>query len=378
MRRPLPGTALESGLPRGMMRRMDAPPADGSAHAAPTPPPAPPRVVFGGVLMGLANLVPGISGGTMILAVGLYEHFIDAVADLSRLKLRRTSLVFVGLVALGAAGAILGCSGLAASLVRDHRWIMYSLFIGMTLGGAPLLWKFLRPLRVGVVVGFLAGFGLMLAQFLELFSTRLPDTTPWLALAGLLAATSMVLPGISGAYVLLILGLYETVIGSVSVSALLDDPAASLAVLVPVGVGAAVGIGGLSNLLQWLLARFSAPVHGVLMGLLLGSVLNLYPFEDPIHPELLDRPTRKAITAIVQGEDPATVAEESGIAFDADDLARIEATYGGRSAADIKLMSDESEAFTPSAGQGLTALLVLLAGFGVTWALGLTGKSKDA
>ncbi len=337
-----------------------------------------PRVVFGGFLMGMANLVPGISGGTMILAVGLYERFIDAVADLSRLKLRREALLFAALIGLGAVAAVLGFSGLAVSLVRDQRWVMYSLFIGMTLGGVPLIWRFLRPFNAGVVLGFLGGFGLMLAQFLELFSTRLPDTTPWLALAGLLAATSMVLPGISGAYVLLILGLYETVVGSVSVGALRADLSGSLAVLVPVGVGAALGIGGLSNLLKWLLTRYSATVHGVLLGLLVGSVLNLYPFENPVHPDLIDRSSRKAITAYVQGDDAATISEKYGIVFDDAQEAHMESTYAGMSPAELKILSDRTTTFKPSMGQLIQALLLLLGGFAVTWVLGLTGRKKDA
>jgi putative membrane protein len=364
-----------------MMRAMNpdadttppAPEAPTSAVSAPTP--GAPRVLFGGFLMGLANLVPGISGGTMILAVGLYERFIDTIADLTRLKLRRGPIVFAALIGVGAVAAVLGFSGVAVSLVRDQRWVMYSLFIGMTLGGVPLIWSFLRPFRVGVAVGFLGGFGLMLAQWLELFSTRLPDTTPWLALAGLLGATSMVLPGISGAYVLLILGLYETVIGSIST--LRTDLTGSLAVLIPVGIGAALGVGGLSNLLKWLLVRFSAPVHGVLLGLLLGSVFNLYPFEDPVHPELADRSMRKAITALVQGEDVDVIAEKYSITFDGQERLRIESVYRGMGPADIKLLGDETSSYPPGLERASIALLLLLAGFAVTWLLGLTGKGKD-
>ena len=332
------------------------------------------RVAFGGFLMGLANLVPGISGGTMILAVGLYERFIDTIANLTRVRLRRESILFALFLGFGGIIAVLGFSGIAVDLVRDHRWVMYSLFIGMTLGGIPLIWSFLKPFRAGVVLGFLAGFGLMLAQFLELFSTRLPDTTPWLALAGLLAATSMVLPGISGAYVLLILGLYETVIGSVST--LRTDIPGSLGVLVPVGVGAVLGIGGLSNLLKWLLARHSAPVHGVLLGLLVGSVFNLYPFENPLHPELADRNTRKAITALVQGDDVESIEERFDIWFDDTECSRIESAYGDMGPADIKMLGDKTVTYKPEMGQAVNAVLLLIAGFLITWLLGLTGKNK--
>ena len=99
------------------------------------------RCGAGGVLMGLANLVPGISGGTMLLAAGIYPRFIRAVADVTTLKLRMSSLVVLGAVACAAGLAILLLAGTVRDLVVDHRWIMYSLFIGLTLGGVPLVWK---------------------------------------------------------------------------------------------------------------------------------------------------------------------------------------------------------------------------------------------
>ena len=92
----------------------------------------------------------------------------------------------------------------------------------------------------------------------------------------------MILPGISGSYLLLLFGLYETVIGSLSRDELLGNTAASLAILAPVGVGAALGIGLLSNGLKRLLERSSRATHGALMGLLLGSVLGLWPFQEPV------------------------------------------------------------------------------------------------
>ena len=95
------------------------------------------RSVFGGVLMGLANLVPGISCGTMLLAAGIYPRFIDAVANVTRFRIQFRSLLVLGCV-VGAAGlGILLLAGTLKDLVVDHRWVMYSLFIGLTLGELP-------------------------------------------------------------------------------------------------------------------------------------------------------------------------------------------------------------------------------------------------
>ncbi len=103
------------------------------------------RSLFGGLLMGLANLVPGISGGTMLLAVGIYEMFIEAIADMTRFRFRFRSLLVLGCVVLAAGIGIVLLAGLLKDLVLDHRWIMYSLFIGLTLGGLPVVWRMATP-----------------------------------------------------------------------------------------------------------------------------------------------------------------------------------------------------------------------------------------
>jgi len=103
------------------------------------------RGAIGGTLMGLANLVPGVSGGTMLLAAGVYPAFITAIAEVTTLRFRPRSLVLLGSVVAAAGIVILLMAGAVKGLVRDHRWIMYSLFIGLTLGGVPLLWRMARP-----------------------------------------------------------------------------------------------------------------------------------------------------------------------------------------------------------------------------------------
>ena len=102
------------------------------------------RSVIGGLLMGLANLVPGISGGTMLLAVGIYPRFINAISDVTTMNFRFTSIFILTTVSTTAALAILLLAGLVKGLVVSHRWLMYSLFIGLTLGGLPIVWKMLK------------------------------------------------------------------------------------------------------------------------------------------------------------------------------------------------------------------------------------------
>ncbi len=184
-----------------------------------TPEVAAPRVVLGGFLMGLANLVPGVSGGTMILAVGLYDRFIGAVAELSSLRWSRGMFVFLALVAAGLGVALVGLAGPAVYMVGHHRWAMYALFVGMTLGGVPELRRLAFPdfeSRTGGAVAAVLGFAAMAYLAWAMSGTTLPHTTAVYVAMGAVAASSMILPGVSGSYILLIFGLYDVVVGSLS------------------------------------------------------------------------------------------------------------------------------------------------------------------
>lgn len=333
----------------------------------------PPRVFAGGVLMGLANLVPGVSGGTMILALGLYDRFIASVADLARLRFEPRSIVFVTVLAAGLAVAVLGLATPAVWLVQQHRWLAYSLFIGMTLGGVPLLWAIVRPLDARVLLGALVGFAVMAVIAFGLQSTALSPTVPVFVVAGALAASSMILPGVSGSYVLLILGLYDVVIGSLRPAALRADLLGSLGIIVPVGIGAVLGIGLLSNGLRWFLNRWERVSHALLLGLLVGSVLGLWPFQGPAWPDLAVESRLDAVKALVAGESPEAIRLETGVALDAAEAARLRDTFGDRGSMELELMALRLERYRPTAGQVAISLAAMVFGFVLTLALGGIG-----
>ncbi|MCP3914207.1 MAG: DUF368 domain-containing protein [bacterium] len=332
--------------------------------------PSTPRALLGGVLMGLANLVPGISGGTMILAVGLYDRFIGAIADVSRLRLSVPAIVFLATVGVGLVIALVGGSGIAVALVNEHRWVMYSLFIGLTLGGVPELLRLCRPVSTVTGVCVVLGIACMAILAWGLSGTQLPQTLPVLVVVGAAAASSMILPGVSGSYVLLILGMYDLVIGSLSASALREDLAGSLRIVGPIVVGAVLGIALLSNVLRWLLARWSGPSHGVLLGLLLGSVLGLWPFQEPVHPDLAVKRTRKA-TQMVLAEVPFDdIRAKHGDDLDDARLTALGAQWASRTPGELKVLGDELRFFEPRFGQIGGALGLLVVGFFATRALG--------
>jgi putative membrane protein len=321
---------------------------------------AAPRILVGGFLMGLANLVPGVSGGTMILAVGLYDRFISAVAELSSLRWSRGMFVFLGLLAMGLGVALVGLAGPAVYLVTHYRWAMYSLFVGMTLGGAPELVRLAFPARTGesietgrgpALLAAALGFLVMAYVAWALTGTRLPHTMPAFFAMGFVAASSMILPGISGSYLLLIFGVYDIVIGSLSASALREDLKGSLVIIGPVAVGAAVGIGALSNVLKVVLARYSRVSHAALLGLLLGSVLGLWPFQEARYPELLDKHVRKELAVeVVEAGAYAAPLAAAGITLREDDAKHMdEALAAGTAKGELKSLASATERYTPSA-----------------------------
>ncbi len=233
--------------------------------------------------MGVANLIPGVSGGTMILAMGLYTEFIASVADVTAFRFSRRRLQFLAVLGLFAAGTIVGLAGVILYLLFHHTVAMYSLFIGMTLGGAPLLMKLLRPIRSDVVVAAVAGLGLMVGVFMLRETGQMPHNTGMDFVSGVVGSTTMVLPGISGSYMLLVLDQYDRVVGTIEElkeavkGRDMQQLGGVLRIVIPVGLGVVVGIVALSNALKFLLHRYERVTIGVLLGMLIGSVLGLWP-----------------------------------------------------------------------------------------------------
>lgn len=316
------------------------------------------RGAIGGLLMGLANLVPGISGGTMLLAAGVYPAFIAGIAEVTTFRFRARSLVVLASVAGSAALAILLLAGAMKALVVEQRWLMYSLFIGLTLGGVPLVWRLARPATPAVFGGAAVAFVAMLAMFFagEGRSSGEPDTL-LLIVSGLAGASAMILPGVSGGYLLLLLGQYETILGAIDqikqglLGAGSGGPDLGLVltasgVVIPVGVGVVIGIAGVSNLVKWLLDRFAKPTLGALLGLLLGSVIGLWPFQEPVPPVPGEVVRGRVVTEI---EIPS-----------------------------IRVEHWRLERFTPGPGAVLAALALVGVGFGATALVARLGADPSA
>lgn len=303
------------------------PPDDELGHDAGDPSPVhePPlpllvlRCAIGGFFMGLANLVPGISGGTMLLASGVYPRFIGAVAEVSRLVFHPISMLVLGVVVAAKITAIVAGAGFVKDLVVDYRWVMFSLFIGLTLGGVPVIWRMIIRAQkalpnAGPGPWIAAGLGLVgmailgVAQTTEVESSM--QATGWalrgfMLAAGIAAASAMILPGISGGYLLLLMGVYVPMLSGIDTLkdavasgdwALAGD--ASFNIVGPVVIGAVIGIVVVANVIKWLLRRFERATLGVLLGLLLGAVVGLWPFRQPVPMDKIERIKGQAVHVV--------------------------------------------------------------------------------
>ncbi|MCI0621088.1 MAG: DUF368 domain-containing protein [Acidobacteria bacterium] len=257
------------------------------------------RCALGGLLMGLANLVPGISGGTMLLAAGVYPQFIDGIAEITRLRFQTRTILALGAILGSGALAIVAFAGLVRGLVVDHRWVMYSLFIGLTLGGVPVVWKLLRRVTASAAAACGVGIAVMAAMAVVQpgeASESGSGLGAYLIMffAGVAGTSAMILPGVSGGYLLLVLGQYLVILGAIDQAkvALLQEGGpewsvllASLHVFIPLGLGVLLGAVAVSNLMRYFLAWYEKATLGFLMGLLLGAVLGLWPFQRAVPPQ---------------------------------------------------------------------------------------------
>ncbi|MEM1024324.1 MAG: DUF368 domain-containing protein [Myxococcota bacterium] len=239
-------------------------------------------IVARGFAMGAADVVPGVSGGTMALVLGIYPRFIGALSGLSpglvrdlllgprRLEAaRKADLPFLVTLGVGIVLAVLSLSKVIPHLMAEHPEAMNGLFFGMIAASLAV------PLRLMTRVGPVEAFALLSAAVAAFVLTglgQLPvqDSLGFLFVSGAIAICAMLLPGISGSFLLLIMGQYTRVLGAIHERDLL--------LLAVFGSGVALGILGFSRLLKALLHIAPNPTYAALVGLMLGSLRKLWPF----------------------------------------------------------------------------------------------------
>lgn len=258
-----------------------------------------------GFAMGAADLVPGVSGGTVALVLGIYRRLIAAIrtgagalAALVRLdgrgfidRLRRVEWQFFLPLLVGILAAVVSLSHLIESLLEGHPVRMAGLFFGLVAGSIVVAWRLVgrRDLLRLAILAVVA-----VAAFLVLGFSSGPVVAPtwWMFLgAGALAICAMILPGISGSFILLMIGMYAAVLGAVTGR---DFVAIGL-----FAVGAVVGLASFSTLLHSLLDRFQDEVMAGLVGLMAGSLRVLWPWPEGTDGTSLGAPTGDIVWPVV-------------------------------------------------------------------------------
>jgi len=234
-------------------------------------------VILKGMVIGVSNVIPGVSGGTMAVVLGIYDKLISAVN--SFFKDWKKNIFFLGEIAIGAGLGIILFSKLITNLLTNHPEPTDFFFIGLILGSFPMLYKRATKGKVKKInyLWFLLTFTLMV--IMSIFSDVEVSTIAMtslsvksfisLFLAGFIAAATMILPGVSGSLVLLIIGLYTTFTNAVSTF--------NIPLLIPGGLGVLVGILTMTKLIESFMSKYPQPAYFAICGLILGSVFPVYP-----------------------------------------------------------------------------------------------------
>lgn len=262
-----------------------------------------PSLLLKGFLMGAADVVPGVSGGTMALILGVYTRLLDAIKSLSGKALKSLlSFKLSDFLATFHWKFLLGLvSGIFAAIVFFTRIVplqelmftkpepIYGLYFGLILGSIFLLIKSLKQIDFSALFFIVLGtaFGWWV---INLVPTQTPENFIFIFLSGAIAICAMILPGISGSFLLLILGKYQFILSQVSNIGGVETYSALL-ILFVFGLGMITGITAFSRFLSWLLKRFHNPTLCVLIGFLIGSLSVIWPFQERSFEEVVKQET---------------------------------------------------------------------------------------
>lgn len=239
-----------------------------------------------GFIMGIANIIPGVSGGTLALTLGIYEQFIGAISHLlSNLK---ENIRFLLPVFIGMGISILTMSGVITTSFEHYPIPTTMFFMGLVIGGIPMLMKKIaktketKQVSSYVLVFITFAFVMILAFSKELFGSGLGDANLdnlnilnylWLSIVGVIAAATMVIPGISGSLVLMLLGYYFPIINTIKELAHFDNIVSNIFVAGFFGIGVIIGIVLVAKLIEWLLSKYETKTYFGVIGFIVASVL---------------------------------------------------------------------------------------------------------
>ena len=262
-----------------------------------------PSLILKGFLMGAADVVPGVSGGTMALILGIYNRLLNAIKSVSlnslKLLLRfnigaffsQFHWLFLSGLVSGIFGAIIFFTRIVPlqELMFTHPEPVYGLYFGLIIGSIFLLIKGLKQLEFSSIL-FIAIGAFIGWWVVNLVPTQTPESMAFIFGSGALAISAMILPGISGSFILLILGKYQFILSQVGKIGS-DETVTALSILAVFATGMLIGITVFSRFLSWLLSRFNKPTLSVLIGFLIGTLSVIWPFQERTFEEIAQQKT---------------------------------------------------------------------------------------
>jgi putative membrane protein len=256
-----------------------------------------------GIAMGAADVVPGVSGGTIAFISGIYQELIDSInkIDLKTiLSVRKNGIKatwaalngnFLLALISGIFISILTFSKVITFLLDNHPILVWSFFFGLVLASILLIWKQITHWK------YYSLFALLLGTFVSYYITiakpvASPDSLPYLFLSGFVAIIAMILPGVSGAFILLLMGSYQTVIGTINqfregiASFNMEILGQAMIKLMTFAVGAILGLKLFSKILHWMFAHHKNTTLAVLIGFMIGSLNKIWPWKQVLETRL--------------------------------------------------------------------------------------------
>jgi putative membrane protein len=241
------------------------------------------RLFFKGLGMGAANVIPGVSGGTIALITGIFEKLINSIKsfDLAAIKYfftgrfskfsKHVNLDFLFVVFLGIGVSIFSLALLLKELFCSYPVFVWSYFFGLILGSIYFVGKTIDKWSLAVIITFI--IGTCVAVFISVLKPASEnDSLHYLVICGVVAVCSMIIPGLSGSFVLILLGNYRLVMIN-AVSEL------NMTILLPVVLGAVIGLVAFSHFLSWIYKKFRNETTSMLTGFIMGSLGVIWPWK---------------------------------------------------------------------------------------------------
>lgn len=245
-----------------------------------------------GACMGAADVIPGVSGGTIAFIMGIYDKF---VASLAAINAEAVKLFFTGKfkefwrhinggfllsLAIGIGVSIISLATVMQTLLSDFPIQTWAFFFGLIVASSIFILRGISGWGLREIL-FLIGGVVLGVTICTLSPTQTPDALWFIFLSGAIAICAMILPGISGSFILLILGKYQYILGAVSDLVAGQNVVNNLLIIGVFAIGAIVGILSISKLLHWLLSRWHKQALIILAGFIIGSLVKIWPWNNP-------------------------------------------------------------------------------------------------